>query len=53
MVIDFRLRPPYKTHMNTIIFNKQPLPEDRSKWGVFDLDKDPIPSKEQRSIGKR
>lgn len=50
MIIDFRTRPPYKTHMNTIIFNKPPLPEDRSKWGVFDLDKDPIPSKEQRSM---
>lgn len=49
MIIDFRTRPPYKTELNTVIFQDAPecAPEDMS---IFDIGKEPIPSKEQKSM---
>ena len=49
MIVDFRTRPPYKTELNTVIFQDAPecAPEDMS---IFDIGKEPIPSKEQKSM---
>lgn len=49
MIIDFRTRPPYKSEMSTVIFQDSPAcaPEDMS---IFDIGKEPIPSKQQKSM---
>ena len=49
MLIDFRTRPPYKSEMNTVIFQDSPAcaPENMS---IFDIGKEPIPSKQQKSM---
>lgn len=49
MIIDFRIRPPYKSELNTCLYwpEAPKAPEDMS---IFDIGKEPIPSKEQRSM---
>ena len=49
MLIDFRTRPPYKSEMYTVIFQDSPAcaPENMS---IFDIGKEPIPSKQQKSM---
>lgn len=50
MLIDFRVRPPFKSHMETCVFNGGPIPNDPVKQSIFDMGKERVPSKEARSI---
>ena len=50
MLIDFRVRPPFKSHMETCVFNGGPIPGDPVKQSIFDIGKERVPSKEARSI---
>ena len=50
MLIDFRVRPPFKSHMETCVFNGGPIPGVPGKQSIFDIGKERVPSKEARSI---
>ena len=50
MLIDFRVRPPFKSHMETCVFNGGPIPGVPVKQSIFDIGKERVPSKEARSI---
>ena len=51
MVIDFRVRPPFRGFLNMGIFTKWANPEtDPRKMGAFGMGRDPVPSCEQKSL---
>lgn len=50
MVIDFRVRPPYKGYLNTFNFRKSTPPTDPTKESIFSIGKEAIPSVQQSSI---
>lgn len=50
MIIDFRIRPPYKSFCGSSLYNKKPLSQDETKLGIFDIGKELIPSYAERSI---
>ena len=51
MVIDFRIRPPYKGFMNLgIVRNWQSVPDDPRKMRPTRIEPHPVPSKEHSSL---
>lgn len=50
MIIDMRVRPPYKGHLTTSVFRHPPLPDDPTLWSIFDIGKVPAPSAVQGSL---
>lgn len=51
MIIDFRTRPPFKSFMQGVLYEKpvEPVPETELVWS--DIGKEPVVSAEERSIG--
>ena len=52
MLIDFRVRPPYKTNLTTSLYNKPAPSPDPTKQSIFLIGKERVPSAEARSIEK-
>ena len=50
MLIDFRVRPPYKTNLTTALYNKPAPSPDPTKQSIFLIGKERVPSAEARSI---
>lgn len=50
MLIDFRVRPPYKTNLTTSLYNKPAPSPDPTKQSIFLIGKERVPSAEARSI---
>ena len=50
MLIDFRVRPPYKTNLTTSLYNKPAPSSDPTKQSIFLIGKERVPSAEARSI---
>ena len=49
MLIDFRVRPPYKTNLTTSLYNKPAPSPDPTKQSIFLIGKERVPSAEARS----
>lgn len=50
MIIDFRVRPPYKSFMHGILYEKQPEHPDPLSQIWSDIDKDPAVSAQEHSF---
>ena len=50
MLIDFRVRPPYKTNLTTSLYNKPAPSPDPTKQSIFLIGRERVPSAEARSI---
>lgn len=50
MILDFRLRPPYKDFLNLSIFKGRPVPEDPALLTAFELGREPVPSAIAKSM---
>lgn len=50
MIIDFRVRPPFKGYLNTVNFRHRPMPEDPAMQSIFEIGREPNPSSAQKSI---
>jgi predicted TIM-barrel fold metal-dependent hydrolase len=50
MIIDFRIRPPYKSFLDLSMYRPSPPPKDSRHVSPFTYDCGPVPSAEQRSI---
>ncbi len=50
MVLDFRIRPPYKSYLDLHIFRSSPPPADPRKQAALTMNRGPMPSREEGSM---